>query len=167
MPDEFEPDESDNLGEPPSFFPYDDEPIEGEPIGDSEPVEVRIEGVFRNDSNGTSSRFVVLSDGERRLPIVIGPFESQAILLPMEQQRPDRPMTHDLIRTIMDRLGGTLDRVVIDDLWNATYYAKLFIRTGREEIQVDARPSDAIALAVRFDASIYVSEAILDAGGDE
>lgn len=163
MPEEFEgSDGPDNLDEPPSFFPYEGELPRREPGALGELVEVQIEGVFATESGGNISRFVLLTDGERKLPILIGPFEAQAITLPLTEMRPDRPMTHDLLRTIMDRLDATLERVVIDDLWNTTYYAKLYLKRGKEEIEIDARPSDSIAMAVRFDAPIFVSEGILD-----
>lgn len=155
---------SDNFEDPPSFFPYESNGSGREPGSLGELLEVQIEGVFAAESNGSISRFVLLSDGERKLPIVIGPYEAQAISLPLEGTRPDRPMTHDLVRVILDRLGSTLDRVVIDDLWNTIYYAKLYIRTGNEEIEIDARPSDAIALAARFEAPIFVADGILESG---
>src|SRR5207302_8221555 len=118
-------------------------------------IEVQIEGLYQADSAGNTSRFVLVSDGERKLPILIGGFEATAITLPLEGQRPDRPLTHDLVKSILDRLDVRLDRVVIDDLWNGIYYAKLYVKTKKEEMEIDARPSDAIALAVRFDAPIY------------
>lgn len=165
MPEDFEgPDGPDNLDEPPPFFPYDGNGGPRQPGAMGELVEVQIEGVFAAESNGAISRFVLLSDGDRKLPILIGPYEAQAISLPLEGTRPDRPMTHDLVRAILDRLNLTLDRVVIDDLWNTIYYAKLYIRTDKEEIEIDSRPSDAIALAVRFDAAIFVADGILEAG---
>jgi len=168
MPEEYEgPEGPDNLNEPPSFFPYDMGGTEREPSGTGELVEVSIEGVFAAENNGNISRFVLVSDGNRKLPILIGPFEAQAIQLVLESTRPDRPMTHDLIRNILERLGGTLDRVVIDDFWNTIYYAKLYIKNEREEVEIDSRPSDAIALAVRFDAPIYVADSILDAAMEE
>jgi bifunctional DNase/RNase len=110
-----------------------------------------------------------VSDGTRRLPIIIGPFEAQAIQLVLESARPERPMTHDLVKKILDRLDIPLDRVVIDDFWNTTYYAKVYLKRDKpeEEIEIDARPSDAIALAVRFDAPIFVAESILDAAMEE
>jgi len=164
MPEENEG--PDKFEDPPPFFPY------GE--GNSRPsgalgelVEVQIEGVFAAESNGSISRFVLLSDGERKLPILIGPYEASAISLPLEGTRPDRPMTHDLIKVFIDRLNCTLDRMVIDDLWNTTYYAKLYIRTDKEEMEIDARPSDAIAISVRFGAPIYVADAILEQGMEE
>jgi bifunctional DNase/RNase len=168
MPEEYEGEEPENLEEPPPFFPYDGTLPAREPGAMGEPVEVRIEGVYQHENNGTISRFVLLSDErERRLPIMIGPFEAQAIQLVLEGSRPDRPMTHDLIRNIIERLNGTIDRAVIDDFWNTIYYAKLYVIQGDEEVEIDARPSDAIALAARFEAPIYVAEGILDAEMEE
>jgi uncharacterized protein len=165
MPDE--PEGQDNLNDPPAFFPYESGVPQREPGSMGELIEVSIEGVFVADNAGNISRFVLLSDGERKLPILIGPFEAHAISLPLEGTRPDRPMSHDLIRNILDRLDVFLDRVVIDDLWNTIYYAKLYLKKGEEEIEIDARPSDAIAIAVRFDAPIFVAEGILEMGLEE
>lgn len=168
MPEEYEgPEGPDNLDEPPSFFPYDGNGARPEPAEPAELIEVQIEGVFAAENGGQISRFVLVSDGERKLPILIGPFEAQAIQLVLENTRPDRPMTHDLVRNILDRMEATIDRVVIDDFWNTIYYAKLYVRQGNEESEIDARPSDAIALAVRFDAPIYVADSILDAAMEE
>lgn len=165
MPEELPEDEgSENLDQPPAFFPLDSSAPLREPGNMGELIEVQIEGIYAAESAGSTSRFVLVSDGERRLPILIGGFEATAITLPLEGTRPDRPLTHDLIRNILDRLDARLDRVVIDDLWNGIYYAKLYIRAGKEEMEIDARPSDAIALAVRFDAPIFVADAILDQG---
>jgi bifunctional DNase/RNase len=158
---------AENFDEPPAFFPLDSSAPLREPGNMGELMEVQIEGIFAADSGGNTSRFVLVSDGERKLPILIGGFEATAITLPLEGTRPDRPLTHDLIRNILDRLDIRLDRVVIDDLWNGIYYAKLYLRAGKEEMEIDARPSDAIALAVRFDAPILVADAILDQGLEE
>ncbi len=99
-------------------------------------------------------------DGERRLPIIIGAFEAQAIALEMEGVTPPRPMTHDLIKNLIDQMGATLSEVVISDLIEGTFYAKLvFDALG---VEIDARPSDAIALAVRAACPIFVSSDILD-----
>jgi bifunctional DNase/RNase len=164
MAEEFEgPDGPDNLDEPPAFFPYDGSGGERESPESVELVEVQIEGIFEQQNMGNVARFVLVSDGTRRLPILIGPFEAQAIAMVLDNERPDRPMTHDLMRNIMDRLGATLDRVVIDDFWNTVYYAKVYLKTASEELELDSRPSDAIALAVRFDAPIYVADSILEA----
>lgn len=161
MPEEYE-DDPEDLDKPPSFFPYDPEDEERQRVDLGEPVEVSVEGIFAAESSSSLQRFVLLSDGERKVPILIGPFEAQAISLPLEGAQPDRPMTHDLLRNVVERLGGSLERVVIDDLWNTTYYAKLHIHVNGEAMEIDARPSDAIALAVRFEAPIFVSEGILD-----
>lgn len=168
MPEEYEgPEEPENLDEPPPFFPLDSGIHERQEGSPADLVEVQVEGVFVAENGGQFSRFVLVSDGERKLPIVIGPFEAQAIQLVLESNRPDRPMTHDLIKSILDRLGAVVDRAVIDDFWNTVYYAKLYLRTKTEEIEIDARPSDAIAIAVRFGASIFVAESILVAAMDE
>jgi hypothetical protein len=168
MPEEYEgPEKPDNLDEPPPFFPYSRGMPEDHPRNLGELIEVTIQGVFAADAEDTRSLFVLVSDGDRKLPIVIGPFEAQAIQLPLENSQPDRPLTHDLIRNMLDRMEISVERVVIDDLWNGIYYAKLYLLHGKEEIELDARPSDALALAVRFDAPIFVADGILDAGAEE
>ena len=168
MPEEFEgSDQPENLDEPPAFFPYEGNGHVRERGALGELVEVQIEGVFAAENQGSISRFVLVTDGERRLPILIGGYEASAISLPLEGGRPDRPMTHDLIKNILERLDMFVERVVIDDLWNTIYYAKVYLRKGDEEIEIDSRPSDAIALAVRFEAPIYVSDGILEAGLEE
>ena len=163
MPEELPNGDSyENLERPPAFFPYSGDEPEREIGNFGELMEVRVDGVYAAESNGSISRFVLLSDGRRKLPILIGPFESQAIQLVIEGTRPDRPLTHDLIKNILDRVEIDVDRVVIDDFWNAVYYAKVFLLAGNEEIELDARPSDAIALAMRFDAPIFVADALMD-----
>lgn len=161
MAEEREGEGFDDLDRPPAFFPYGAEPEE-EAAATIELIECQIEGVFAAEQNGNISRFVLLTDGLRKLPISIGPFEAQAIQMILEGTRPERPLTHDLFRNVLDRLEGTLDRIAIDDVWNGVFYAKLYVRHGENEWEIDARPSDAIALAMRFDAPIYVTDAILD-----
>jgi hypothetical protein len=166
MPEEFEgPGGADDFDVPPPFFPYEDRPERGHGSY-GEPVEVEIEGVYAAEGS-SNSRFILLSDGDRKLPIIIGAYEAHAILLPLEKARPDRPLTHDLLKTLIERLGATVSKVVIDDLWNTTYYAKVFIKKGKEEIEIDARPSDSIAIAVRFEAPIFVAEGILNQAMEE
>jgi bifunctional DNase/RNase len=161
-------DRPENLNEPPSFFPLDDG-MRSHEFSSSDLVEVQLEGVFAAENSGSISKFVLLSEGGRRLPIIIGGFEAQAITAVIDNSRPDRPMTHDLIKNILERIGVSLDRVVIDDFWNGIYYAKLYIKKegSDEEIEIDARPSDAIALAARFDVPVLVADAILDAAMEE
>jgi bifunctional DNase/RNase len=110
------------------------------------------------------SAFVLLRDNRgRRLPIVIGPFETMAIQNVLLGTVPERPLTHDLLRNVIERLGARVDRVVIDDLWQRTYYARIAVTTSAgTSLEIDSRPSDAIALALRAQAPLYVAEDILE-----
>jgi bifunctional DNase/RNase len=99
-------------------------------------------------------------DGTRRLPIVIGEPEAQAIANELEGVRPQRPMTHDLLRNVIEVLGASVKEVVIAELREGTFYAKIVFEYS--DLEVDARPSDAIALAVRTNAPLYIDEAIMD-----
>lgn len=109
---------------------------------------------------------VVLQDHDRRvaLPIWIGPTEAQAIAMQLEGIAPPRPMTHDLIKTMLDQAGIELRKVVIQDLKDSTYVARIYLHSGRQDLQIDSRPSDAIALAVRFHSPIFVATALLRGG---
>jgi uncharacterized protein len=156
------PDEPSDFERPPSFFPYDEsEPEAEQPADFGEPVEVQVEAVLAMQTEHEVQRFVLLTDGERKLPIVIGGFEAAAITTSLEGIQSERPMTHDLIRKMLERLDATVDRVVIDDLWGSTYYAKIYLRDDEFEIEIDSRPSDAIAIALRFEAPIFVADGIL------
>jgi len=99
--------------------------------------------------------------GERVLSIWIGTSEANAIAQQMEQVKPPRPMTHDLLKSVIDELGGRLERIVVCELRDNTFYATLQLRTPRGQLTVDARPSDAIALALRSGARIFVEEAVI------
>ncbi|MDA3844122.1 MAG: DUF151 domain-containing protein [Candidatus Kapabacteria bacterium] len=99
------------------------------------------------------------AEGDRRLPIIIGAFEAQAIALEMEGVMPPRPLTHDLIKKMIDSFDSYLTEVHINDLKDGTFYAKLIF--DDKNIEIDARPSDAVAIAVRCNAPIYVNEDIL------
>jgi hypothetical protein len=96
--------------------------------------------------------------GPRRLPIIIGAFEAQSIALQMEGITPPRPLTHDLMKNLIDTLGGDLVDVLINDLRDGTFYARLTLDTQ----ELDSRPSDAIALAVRFNVPIFVAEKVME-----
>jgi bifunctional DNase/RNase len=113
----------------------------------------------------TSAYALILKeiDGNRRLPIIIGAFEAQAIALEMEGVTPPRPMTHDLLKSIIDTFGANLNEVFVNELRDGTFYAKLIF--DEDDIEIDARPSDAIALAVRCNAPIFVKSEILDETG--
>ncbi len=161
MPEEFE---NDDLEEPPPFFPKE----LNRPGGFGNPVRVQVEGVFGTEESGTIHRFVQLvDDANRVLPISIGPFEAMSIQLAIDGRPIARPLTHDLIKVMLEKIDIPIDRIVIDDLWNSTYYAKLYLRLKDEEIEIDCRPSDAIALALRSGAPIYVIDSILDSYNEE
>lgn len=116
----------------------------------------------------SEQQYIVLRerDGERAFPIVIGSFEALAIDRRLKGIPMPRPLTHDLLATIIEQLGGELEKIVINDLREHTFYAKLVIRQNGQLIEVDARPSDAIALGVAGDVAIYVEDHVLnDAGG--
>ncbi len=103
---------------------------------------------------------------DRQLPVIVGAFEAQAIALALEGMKMPRPMTHDLISTILDDLGADIREVVITDLVDGTFYAKIFLEIfDYENKEIDSRPSDAIAIALRVGASVYVSEEVMREAG--
>lgn len=112
---------------------------------------------------------VVLGEvnGVRKLPIVIGGFEAQAIAVALENMQPTRPLTHDLIKNMMSAFQIQLQEVLIHRIQEGIFYAKLICQVGTETMEIDSRTSDALALAVRFDAPIFTYEAILDSAGME
>ncbi|HEY3333231.1 MAG TPA: bifunctional nuclease family protein [Capsulimonadaceae bacterium] len=127
--------------------------------------EVKVMGVYMHQEPGLApNHFVLLRDNRgRRVPIWVGQFEAFAISYAIEEQSADRPLTHDLMKIMLERLGGTVDRIIIDDLWRETFYAKITIVTADSQyIEIDARPSDAVALALRVHAPIYMAEYVLD-----
>jgi bifunctional DNase/RNase len=101
-------------------------------------------------------------NGIRRLPIIIGAFEAQAIALEIEGIKPPRPLTHDLLKQLIDNLGANVLEVIVDELRENTFYAKIVLDVSGLSNEIDARPSDAIALAVRADAPIYVSDLVME-----
>ncbi|MDI3500650.1 MAG: uncharacterized protein PWP22_421 [Thermoanaerobacter sp.] len=102
---------------------------------------------------------VLLTDEEEKkvLPIVIGPLEAQNIAIPLQGITPPRPLTPDLLKSVIEQLGGKPEKVVITDLKDDTYYAELYIKQGDRVIKLDSRPSDAIALAMRTDIPIFIN----------
>lgn len=110
---------------------------------------------------------VVLGErrGQRRLPIVIGSFEAQAIAVAMERMVPNRPLTHDLFKNTLDTFSIELREVVINNLLDGIFYARLVCVKNGEVFEIDSRTSDAIAMAVRFDCPIYTYDFILEAAG--
>ncbi len=110
---------------------------------------------------------VVLGEmnGARRLPIVIGAFEAQAIAVAMERLTPSRPLTHDLLKNVITTFDIDLKEVIINNLVDGVFYARLVCVQGGEEIEIDSRTSDALAMAVRFNCPIYTYEFILESAG--
>ena len=104
-------------------------------------------------------------DGSRRLPIVIGGFEAQAIAVAMERMSPNRPLTHDLFKNALEVFEVELKEVVINNLLDGIFYARLVCMKNGKEFEIDSRTSDALAMAVRFNCPIYTYEFILDAAG--
>ena len=106
-------------------------------------------------------------DGTRRLPIVIGGFEAQAIAVALENMKPSRPLTHDLMKTVCDTFALELQYIYISKLLDGVFYSNLVFSNSIETCEVDSRTSDALALAVRFECPIYVNENILEEAGLE
>ena len=125
-------------------------------------VEVRIRGLMMDPS--TNMPIVVLKEvgADGVMPIWVGLFEANAIAIEIEKLSAPRPMTHDLTRNLIHHLNGQLDRVLISELKDDTFFAQLWLKQNGEPVVVDARPSDAIALALRFDCPIFVSEQVME-----
>lgn len=115
-----------------------------------------------------SSRHVVILkevERDRYLPIWIGPWEASAIAMKLQGLAAERPLTHDLFASALEELGVRLDRVVITDLAEETYHATLILEGGGRRVEIDARPSDSLALAVRTGARIFAADSVLDVAG--
>ncbi len=112
-------------------------------------------------------RVVILKekDSDRYLPIWIGPAEADAIAVKLQDLSVPRPLTHDLLRTVIDALGGSVKHILVSDLHNDTFYAKISIQTNGSTQDIDCRPSDAVALAVRAQVPIYADESVLEKAG--
>jgi hypothetical protein len=115
----------------------------------------------------SSQHVVILKevDRERYLPIWIGPWEANAIAMKLQGVSSERPLTHDLFSQTLEELGVTVRRVVISSLAEETFHARLFLQSGERELEVDSRPSDALALAVRAGVRIYAADEVLDRAG--
>ena len=125
-------------------------------------IELEILGLSSNHSQSGSFTLVMGEvEGSRRLPIVIGMFEAQAIAIEIEKIIPNRPMTHDLFKSFADSFKFEIDRIVISDMKEGVFYAKILCKSSLAEVEIDSRPSDAIAIAVRFAAPIFCSEKVM------
>lgn len=131
-------------------------------------VEMDILGLSTSPGSGGAYALILTEkEGSKRLPIIIGAFEAQAIALEMEQIKPPRPMTHDLLKNIILGHESSVREVVISELHEGTFFAQIHIQSQGNSIELDARPSDAIALAIRFQAPVYVAEEVLHEAGIE
>ena len=124
-------------------------------------IEMNIKGLMIDPI--TNMPIIILRDqeGHRILPIWVGVFEANAIALQIENVQTPRPMTHDLLKNIIDDLSAQVERIVVTELKENTFYALIHLRTNGHSIEVDARPSDAIALALRTRSPIFVEEAVI------
>ena len=132
----------------------------------SEPelLPVKLEGVMMDPQTGSPVLFLVDSSSERGVPVWIGVNEARSISMELQGLSSPRPLTHDLLKRVLDLLDARVERVVITDLRENTYYAILFLSSGTRQWQVDSRPSDAIALALKCRAPIYVSRELQEKG---
>jgi bifunctional DNase/RNase len=126
-------------------------------------VRVELSRIVINEKTDEQQIWLREADGSREFSIVIGLFEVFAIDRLVRERPSERPLTHDLMVHAIEQLDAKVARSVIDDLRDDTYYAKLVLKRGKEEIAIDARPSDAITLALKADAPIYVAEKVMNA----
>lgn len=133
---------------------------------DSEKIELKILGISSGHTNASYTLILEEMEGNRKLPVVIGAFEAQAIAIQIEKIEPPRPMTHDLFRTFSDSFKVTVDEVVVHKLQEGVFYANIVCKDESGNTQeLDARTSDAIAIGVRFDCPIYTYENIMEEAG--
>lgn len=125
-------------------------------------IEMTIKGLMVDPITNTPIVILRDEDGQRVLPIWVGIFEANAIALQIENVATPRPMTHDLLRNVIQDLKATVERIVVCDVQDNTYYALIYVNRNGETMAIDARPSDAIALALRTRAPIFVEETVID-----
>lgn len=130
-------------------------------------VEVEIDSI--RVSLMSQHRIVILKDAasERFLPIWIGPYEAEAITVSLQEMEVARPLTHDLLRNVLESLGAQVLRINIVDLREDVFYARIVLRVGEREVEIDSRPSDALALAVRVHVPVFVEEAVMQEASTE
>jgi uncharacterized protein len=125
-------------------------------------IEMSIKGLMVDPITNTPIVILRDKDGQRVLPIWVGIFEANAIALQIENVTTPRPMTHDLLRNVIHDLNATVQKIVVSDLQENTFYALIYLRLNGDTLTIDARPSDAIALALRTRAPIFVEESVID-----
>lgn len=131
-----------------------------------EKIKLEIIGMsYSQSQSGAYALILGETEGKRRLPIIIGGFEAQAIAIELEKMKPSRPLTHDLFKRFADTFKVTIQEVVINKFIEGVFHAELVCLDGKEEYHIDARTSDAVALALRFHCPIYTNEKIMSAAG--
>jgi bifunctional DNase/RNase len=129
-------------------------------------VKLKVLGIsYSQTQSGAYALILVEENGERRVPIIIGGFEAQAIVIKLENLDPPRPLTHDLFRTFAAEFNITIIEVMIYKLEEGVFYSRLLCNNGEKELTIDSRTSDAVALALRFGCPIYITEEILEKAG--
>ncbi len=128
-------------------------------------IEMKVSGLGLDKDSDSPVVLLKEADGERVLPIWIGHAEASAIAIALEGIKVERPLTHDLIRAVIEGLKAKVSRILINELKNNTFYAKIYLERGKSIINVDARPSDSIALALRVQVPIFVSQNVLSSSG--
>lgn len=131
-------------------------------------IELEIIGLTASHSQSGSFTLVLGElEGRRRLPIIIGMFEAQAIAIELEKITPNRPMTHDLVKSFSKHFDFTVEYILISDMREGVFYAKIVCQGPYKRVEIDARPSDAVAIAVRFEAPVYCSFPVMEEAGIE
>lgn len=129
-------------------------------------VKLKVLGIsYSQTQSGAYALILVEENGERRIPIIIGGFEAQAIVIKIENLEPPRPLTHDLFKSFADEFNITMVEVMIYKLEEGVFYSRLLCNNGEKELSIDSRTSDAVALALRFGCPIYITEEILQKAG--
>jgi uncharacterized protein len=132
-------------------------------MGREEFIEMRVGGLTLDPVTKTPIVILKDTDNKLNLPIWIGLMEATAMATELEGIKMARPMTHDLLRTVVDTLGGVVEAIEVTDLRDSTYYAVIYLEIGGRRVSVDARPSDAISLALRAKSPIFVAKKVLEA----
>ena len=130
-------------------------------------IKLKILGLSSSVDTQTGSFALVLKEisGERRLPIIIGMFEAQSIAMEIERIVPNRPMTHDLFKSLSKKLNFSVNEIVITDIKDGVFFSKINITDSKKKLSIDSRPSDAIAIGIRFKVNIYATEKVLSNAG--
>jgi hypothetical protein len=129
-------------------------------------IKLKVLGIsYSQTQSGAYALVLIEENGERRIPIIIGGFEAQSIVIRLENLEPPRPLTHDLFKSFADAFRITVTEVFINKLEEGVFFSKLLCSNGEKEFSIDSRTSDAVALALRFNCPIYITEEILEKAG--